>query len=532
MFLGKLTFPNQSIRGGLMLCSILGLAVMPLQAEAKTLRFVAHADLKILDPTFTTAYITRNFGYMVYDTLFAQDADGHPQPQMVDTYSTAPDGLSWTFTLRPNLKFSDGAPVTAADAVASIERWVSRDTFGAAITQAGGTWSTVGPSTFKLSLKQPFSMVLDALAKPSGFPPIVLPERLAKTPTTSPLKEVMGSGPFIFKQDEWVPGNKMVFVKNPNYVPRSEPPSGLAGSKASAFDRVEWLYLPDSNSAMAALTKGEVDYVEQVPPDYVEPLRADANIKVVTSSQQQGQLILNHLHPPFNDPKIRQAVLMAVDQQKFTTAMGYPADMRMDYCGSYLICGSANGTTEGSEAFHKPDVAKAKAMLKEAGYKGEKVSLLVASDVTYINALGMMAYQTMRDIGINVEMVTMDWASIGARRAKRDAPDAGGWSAYTTVANELAIDSPITNLNLSAACGNKLPGWPCDEKLDELRTRWLFEQDPAKLKDDLALFHKRAFETVPYIYLGQYSAASAARKDIKGAEKMWGGLPTIWVLDK
>ena len=501
-------------------------------AQAKTLRFVAHADVKILDPTFTTAYISRNFGYMVYDTLFAQDAQGKPQPQMVDRYTASKDGLAWTFTLRPGLKFSDGSAVTAADAVASVERWASRDTFGGAMRSAGAQWSVVDDKTFRLTLKEPFGMVLDALAKPSGFPPVVLPARLAKLPTNAPIAEVLGSGPFVFKRDEWLPGSKTVFVKNPHYVPRSEPPSGLAGSKQPRFDRVEWLYLPDSNSAVAALRKGEVDFIEQVPADYITPLRSDANVKLMSAGTQQAQLIMNQLHPPFNNPKVRQAVLKAVSQARFNAAMGYPLDMRMAYCGTYFICGSANETLAGAEPFRTPDVARAKQMLADAGYKGEKVVLLVASDVPYLNALSLVALQTMRQIGLNVEGLTMDWSSIGARRAKRDAPESGGWSAYATVANEFAINSPIVSTYLSAACGNTLPGWPCDKKLDELRTAWIRETVPAKRRQALDAFQARAYEAVPYVVLGQYTPAAAARKELKGAEKMWSGIPNVWVLDR
>jgi peptide/nickel transport system substrate-binding protein len=508
------------------------LAPVPSLAQTKTLRVVAHADLKILDPTFTTAYISRNFGYMVYDTLFAQDANGKPQPQMVEKYTTSKDGLAWTFTLRPGLKFSDGKDVTSADAVASIQRWSARDTFGAALKKAGAEWSAVDGKTFKLTLKEPFGMVLDALAKPSGFPPVVLPERLAKLPTTAPISEVVGSGPYLFKRDEWVPGSKTVFVRNPNYLPRSEPPSGLAGSKKGQFDRIEWLYLPDSNSAVSALRKGEVDFIEQVPADYITPLRAESNVRLISAGTQQAQLVMNHLHPPFNNPKVRQAVLKAVSQERFNAAMGYPLDMRMRYCATYFICGSPNDTAAGSEPFRTPDVAKARQMLQEAGYKGEKVVLLVTSDVPYLNALSLVALQTMKSMGLNVEPVTMDWSSIGARRAKRDAPESGGWSAYTTVANEFAINSPIVSTYLSAACGNTLPGWPCDEKLDELRTSWLREGAPAKRKQLLDAFQVRTYESVPYINLGQYTPAAAVRKELKGADKLWSGIPNFWVLDK
>lgn len=516
-----------------LLGTAIGVASLPALAQTKTLRMVAHADVKILDPTFTTAYITRNFGYMVYDMPFGLDAKNVPKPQMVEKYTTSKDGKLWSFTLRPGLKFSDGTPVTAADAVASMQRWTARDSIGRAMTAAASPeWKAVDARTFTLALKEPFGMVLEGMSKPSAFLPVIMPERLAKMPTTAPLSEVLGSGPFIFKRDEWVPGNKVVFVRNPHYVPRTDAPSALAGSKKPAFDRVEWLYLPDSNSAIAALKNGEVDLIEQVPPDYITPLRTDSNIRLGAAGSWQGFLVMNQLHAPFNNPKVRQAVLKAVSQERFTAGMGYPLDMRVTYCPTFFICGGPYETSAGAEPFRTPDVAKAKQMLAEAGYKGEKVVLLVPSDITYLNAEALMAAQTMRSIGINVDMQTMDWASVSSRRAKRDAPEAGGWNMYVTVAGEFDANSPITNAYLSAACGNSLPGWPCDKQLDELRSAWVKETVPAKRKKLLDAFQIRAYEALPYINAGQYSPAFAARKELKGVDKLWGGLPLVWMLDK
>ena len=502
------------------------------QAPAKTLRVVAHADLKIVDPTFTTAYISRNFGYMVYDTLFAQDASGKPQPQMVEKYTQSPDGKQWTFTLRPGLKFSDGAAVTSADVIASMQRWTSRDSLGRAMVAGGAEWRAVDARTFTLGQTQPFGMVLEALAKPSGYPAFVLPERLAKMPTTGPIGEALGSGPFIFKRDEWVPGNKAVFVRNPQYVSRTEPSSGLAGAKNSNFERVEWLYLPDANSAVAALQRGEVDLIEQLPPDYITPLRADSNVKVVSNGNYQAFLVMNHLHPPFNNIKARQAFQAAVHQERFLAAMGYPADMRKAYCHTFFICGSLNDTAAGSQAWAKPDLAKAKALMIESGYKGEKVTLLVPTDIPHHNASALMAAQTLKNIGVNVDMQSMDWSSITARRSKRDAPSAGGWNVTVTVAGEFDVNSPVANAYLAPACGNSLPGWPCDKELDELRTAWLQSSDATQRKQRLDAFQTRAFEAVPYVNAGQYSAAAAVRTQVKGVDKLWGAMPVFWALDK
>ncbi|HEX7437924.1 MAG TPA: ABC transporter substrate-binding protein [Caldimonas sp.] len=511
-------------------CGLLGSAP-DAAAQTKTLRFVPHADLKILDPSFTTAYITRNFGYMVYDTLFAQDAKGVPKPQMVDKYTTSKDGKQWSFTLRPGLKFHDGNAVTAADCIASLQRWGARDSIGRAMGAAGAEWKAVDANTFTLTLKEPFGLVLDALAKPSGFPPVIMPERLANAPTTAPLTEVMGSGPFLFKRDEWVPGNKAVFVRNPNYVGRAEPPSGLSGNKKPHFDRVEWLYLPDSNSSTAALKNGEVDMIEQVPPDYITPLRGDPNIKLGSGGSYQGFIVMNQLHPPFNNPKVRQAVLHAVNQEKFVAGMGYPLDMRLTYCATWFICGGPNQTDAGSGPYRKTDLAKAKQLLAEGGYKGEKIVVLLPTDISYLNAAALVTIQTLKSIGMNVDAQSSDWSSITARRAKKDAPEAGGWNIYVTVAGEFDVNSPVTNAYLSAACGNALPGWPCDKPLDELRTAWIRETAPIKRKELLDSFQERAFEAVPYAYFGQYSPAYAARKSLKNLDQYW-SIPTLWALDK
>lgn len=524
-----------AMRSSRLLALVAAAASFVLQVHAqpaKTLKVVPHADVKILDPTFTTAYVSRNFGYMVYDTLFALDAAGRPQPQMVDTYRKARDGRTWTFTLREGLKFSDGTAVTSADAVASLQRWASRDSLGRAMGLAGAQWKAVDARTFELALREPFALVLEALAKPSGFPPVVLPERLARMPTTAPLTEVLGSGPYVFKRDEWVPGSRMVFVRNPHYVPRGEPPSGLAGGKGGKFERVEWHYLPDANTAVAALKRGEVDLIEQVPPDHIAPLRTDPSVRIGSGGRHQAVLVFNHLHPPFNHPKARQALALAASQERFIAAMGYPLDLRVTHCATFFICGGPHDTAAGAEPFRRPDLPRARQLLAEAGYRGEKVVLLVPSDVTYLNAIALVAAQALRGIGVNVDAQAMDWASIGARRTRKDAPEAGGWNLYPSVGGEFDINSPIANVLLGAACGNSLPGWPCDPQLDALRASWLQEADPAKRRSLLDAFQVRAYEVVPYVNAGQYSAAFAARADLRGIDKLWAGLPIAWVLDR
>jgi peptide/nickel transport system substrate-binding protein len=224
---------------------VAGLALLPAlpsaaqQGAATTLRFVPHADLSILDPYSTGVYITRNYGYMVYDTLFAMDGQLRPQPQMVDTWKISDDKLTYTFTLRDSLKFHDGQPVRAADVVASLKRWGQRnDAYGQSLLAAAAAIEPVTDKAFRIALKTPFP-VLEALATLTSPTPFILPERLAQTDAFTQIKEAIGSGPLKFVKEEWQPGHKVVYVKNPDYVPRKEPPSWASGGKVVKVDRVE-----------------------------------------------------------------------------------------------------------------------------------------------------------------------------------------------------------------------------------------------------------------------------------------------------
>ena len=205
----------------------------------------------------------------------------------------------------------------SADCIASIERWAKRDALGQRLAEMTEKWTVVDDKTFTLKLKRPFALTLDALGKPSSNVPFIMPERVAKTDAFENIKDTIGSGPFKFVKEEWVPGNKVVFVKNTDYVPRKEPPSWASGGKVVKVDRVEWIYIPDSATAAAALNAGEVDWWQMVPPDLVPLLTKNKDIKVENTDPMgsMGMIRFNQLHPPFNNPKMRQALLDVVNQR-------------------------------------------------------------------------------------------------------------------------------------------------------------------------------------------------------------------------
>src|SRR6058998_170990 len=170
-----------------------GLPAVHAQKRGGTMRFVPHADLKVLDPIWTTAYITRNHCYLIYDTLFGTDQNLQIKPQMVDKWSSANKGMKWSFTLRDGLKWHDGQPVVAEDAVESIKRWSKRDPLGKLLAAHTARIAAQDKKTFTLELAQPFGLVLEALGKPSSNVPFVMPARIAATPDTEQIKETIGS---------------------------------------------------------------------------------------------------------------------------------------------------------------------------------------------------------------------------------------------------------------------------------------------------------------------------------------------------
>ena len=494
--------------------SLLGIFASPVLAQG-TLKMVPHADLKVMDPIFTTATITNDHAMMIYDQLFAWDDKLTPKPQMVENWAVAPDKLSYTFALRPGLKVHDGSTVTAKDVVASIQRWSKRDPMGQKMAEFTAGWSVVDDRTFALRLKEPFGLVLDTLASTAANMPVVMREKDAATDAFTAITEAVGSGPHRFVKEEYQPGNKVVYAKFADYVPRAEPADGLAGGKRVRVDRVEWVSIPEPSTAASALVAGEVDMIEAINNDQKVLLTRSKDVKVEALSRLGwfGLLRPNHLHPPFDNPKARQALALMVDQSEYMQA----AFGGGEACFSYFTCGSPFGTEVGSESFRKPDFARAKQLLAEAGYKGEKVVLLGAGDLFHHNAAAQVTTENLKKIGINVDLQMSDWGAVITRRAKKDAPASGGYNIYQTFSDGVSAMTPATNVSIVSTCdGRNAVGWPCDEQVEKLRDQYIRATDDAEKKRILETLHRRLWETVPYVILGKYERLAAYRTSLDG----------------
>lgn len=490
-------------------------AALPARAET-TLKVIPQASLRVLDPIWTTGYITRNHGYLVYDTLFSLDRQLKVQPQMVDKWTVTDKGLKYTFTLRPGLKFHDNAPVTSKDVVASIKRWGARDQMGAKLMNFVASIDAVSANVFAINLKEPYGLVLESLAKPSSNVLFIMPERVANTDPQKQIEDYTGSGPFVFVKEEFNPGVKAVYKKFTGYVPRKEPASLLAGGKVVKVDRVEWIYMPDANTAAAAMNAGEMDYYENPPIDLLPILRQNPKVKVEVTDPlgTQGVLRPNHLIPPFNNVKARQALYYIVSQQDYMAAI--VGDQKLyKLCPAMYMCGTPNETAVGTEGV-KQDFDKAKALLKEAGYNGEKVVVMDPTDQFIPHNAALVTAQLLRKAGMNVEVQAMDWSTMLTRRAVKLPLAEGGWNIFHTWVTGADQFSPLTAFATNGLCDKGWFGWYCDPKFEEMKDQWSRASDPAKKHALVLDMQKQAYSQGAYVPLGQFDLPTAYNERLSG----------------
>jgi peptide/nickel transport system substrate-binding protein len=502
-------------------------------AAGKTITAVMHSDLRVTDPGLTTAYITRDHGYMVYDTLVATDANFKIQPQMAE-WKISDDKLTYTFTLRDGLKWHDGKPVTAEDCVASLKRWGKNDGMGQKLMDFTASITATDDKTITLKLKEPYGLVLESLGKPSSLVPFMMPKRLAETEPGKAIAEQVGSGPFKFIQAEFQPGVKVAYEKNTDYVPRKEPASWTAGGKVVKVDRVEWLTMPDAQTAVNALQSGDIDFMENPSFDLLPLLEGNKEIKIDILNKFGFQTLgrMNFILPPFDNVKVRRAAFLAMRQKPVLDALvGNPKYYKL--CGAVFICDTPLATDVGSETLVKGNgMAEAKKALAESGYDGTPIVIMAPGDVVTLKAQPIVAAQLLREAGFKVDVQATDWQTVVTRRASQKPIKEGGWNMFFTNWVGADVANPVVNVSISGR-GTKGGwfGWAEDAKVEQLRDAFARASSLEEQKKIAADLQKHAYEQAIYIPLGQYFAPSAWSTKLSGVLD-GPATPVFWNIEK
>ncbi|MBL6079165.1 ABC transporter substrate-binding protein [Belnapia sp. T18] len=500
------------------LAALLGAGLALPAAAQSVLRVVPHADLKTLDPVAVSVSITRLHGLMIYETLFAWDSGLQPRPQMVERWSVSEDGLTWRFTLREGLRFHDGRAVTTRDVAASLRRWMARDIVGSRLGDALASLDITDERSFALVLKRPFGLMTYALGSAVGAIPAIMREEDAATDPGRPIATTIGSGPFRFVREDWMAGQRVVYARNPDYRPRSEPADGLAGGRVVKVDRVEWRNIPDASTVAAALQSGEIDIWEQVATDLVPVVSRQRGTVVdrLNALGTQGMLRPNSLFPPFNDPRARLALAYIVDQAE-AMAAGFGDQRWWRRCEAFFVCGTAYGSEAGSAPYARPNLERARSLLAEAGYRGERLVFITTNDIPWIGRMAEVAAAGMRQAGMNIDLQYNDWGTVITRQPRKDPPAQGGWNIFATGASGATMFHPLTNIGTGMACdGRNWAGWPCDEEAERLRLAFIEAADEAERKRLAEALQARLAEVQPYRPLGQADMPYARRANIEG----------------
>ena len=368
--------------------------------------------------------------------------------------------------------------------------------------------------------------MLDALAKASSYPCFIYPERFAAIDPTKPFTEVVGSGPYRFVANERVSGAQVVYRRFEGYVPTPVgTPDMVAGPKLALFERMEWKIIPDPATSAAAMQANEMDWWEVVDPD-LNPLLARSRSLVLDRIDGGGtyaSLRFNQLHPPFDNPAVRRAMLSAVNQADFMAAVGgNNTDKWQAGVGCFPVA-SPLASDAGMAALTGPrDANAAKTAIAAAGQGGAKVVALHATDVSNQKALMSVGVDTLQRAGFAVEDATSDWGTLLQRRGNRTPPAQGGWNALIVLLSGMELNTPAGHLLLRGNGPDAWFGWPAAPKLEALREAWFDAPDLETQKRIGRDIQTQFFVDVPYIPLGQYFTDSAYQRGLTGARR---GIP-------
>jgi peptide/nickel transport system substrate-binding protein len=479
-----------------------------------TMTVIGLGSLAGLDAMAVPSGVIQTIGAHMYDQLYTTDGRMQPSPQMVESWETSTDGLTWTMTLRDGLIWHDGTDVTIDDVVASKRRWIDRAFRGGNLTKERlNSIDAVDDRTFAWNFHTPFTLLLEALGTWSIAP--IMQERIASiTPGAEPVKDdvfpYIGSGPFKF--DEWALGDKIQFTAFREYVPRSDASDGLAGARIPYVDLLVWLEVPDAITRVAMLETGAADVLVTGPTDEYPRLRdLQGVVTYVDPVGRQPTIFFNGAKAPFNEPLVRRAVQAAIDAEAIMETYGDPELWML--CPAEFGCGLPWETHQAEEFYNQANIERAKELLAQSSYNGEPIIVISSSDNPTTGPITVVARPALEAMGFNLDFKVLDTASfLQVIRGE------GLWDMYGTYRTSNAYD-PAYRL--------ALPPWTDpDPRQVVLAQRFLEAPTTQEKKAIVGEMQEVMFDDVGWMTLGMFNSYNAARDYVKGFKP--GLSPAFW----
>lgn len=390
-----------------------------------TLKIASVGSIQSFDPLWTTASSTGNVSHTILEPLMGKKRDFSHGTALVDSWTVSSDGLTWTWKIRPNVKFHDGTPLTTKEVIGTLRKQHDRAAFWKVLVTEFGfsdfdqMVSIVDDLTFEIKLREPTLLVIDALSQ-QNFQQMIVTEAWSSLPATeSAPGDPIGTGPYKF--DSWTPGDRWVAVRNDDYTPSTAPSDDVTGAKVAYFDQVEWIEIADQTTRVAALETGEVDWAQEFAQDLLGRVSGNSSLKTIPQAPFRLLGHFNHVKPPWNDPewgvKLRQAVVMAYDNEAaLQLATGDPNRWRL--CASLLQCGTSWESDRGSEGLYAAkNVEAARAIVESSPYAGMTLRVMDPQDRQPAHGAAQVTREVLEDIGFKVDFQPMDWATMVTRRA-------------------------------------------------------------------------------------------------------------------
>ena len=461
-----------------------------------------------LDAHLTTATITYNVMWHVYETLYTLDRNYEPAPMLAEGHTVSDDGRRYTIALRRGVKFHHGKELTAADVVASLMRWARLQTAGKVIWKNVEALEARDPYTVVFHLKGPTGSLLYGLSSPFAA---IYPSELVEAAGDGTLKSHVGTGPFRFVEHK--PDRHIRLARFKEYVARAEPPNGYGGKRTAWVDELLFLPTPDLSVRTAGLETGDYHFADQIKQDQYERLsRIPALELSIIKFGFWPTAVLNHRQGLMTNKKLRQAMQATLDSEPIlAAAIGNKEFYRVD--GSVFQKELFWHSTVGLEAYNQRNKDKARRLLKEAGYTGQPVRWLTTQEYDYMYKSALVARQQLEEVGFKIDLQVLDWATLVQRRGKAELFDV--FSTGYPVNFDPALFIPLQ-------C--EWPGWWCHEEKERLMVDLARETDVRKRKAIVDRIQAIFYEDVGRIKFGDVFLFRAARRELRGDFRTRAGL--------